>query len=114
MVPEALAAVLEIFGRGEVNGAAAWFAEDATYREARKPPLRGRDAIAAQFERFGATGAPFRFEVDDVIGNGDRACVVYRFAVPGGEGEPWRERAGCATVQFDEHGRIAAWREYEG
>jgi ketosteroid isomerase-like protein len=114
MLPEALESVLGAFGRGELDGVAAWFAEDATYQEARKTPIRGREAIAAEFARFAATGVPFRFEVDELILNAERACVVYRFAVPGGEGERWRERAGCATVRFDERGRIAAWREYEG
>jgi ketosteroid isomerase-like protein len=110
---DTLAAVLDAFSRGTVDGVAAHFADDGAYREARKPPLCGRAAIAAEFARFAAFG-PFRFEVDDVIASGDRACVVYRFAVPGGAGEPWRERAGCATVRFDQHGRIAEWREYEG
>lgn len=109
-----LAAVLEGFARGSLAGVAERFAEDGTYREARKAPIRGRAAIAAEFARFAASGVAFRFEVDDVLENGDRACVVYRFAVPEGTGEPWRERAGCATVRFDRRGLIAEWREYEG
>jgi len=52
--------------------------------------------------------------IDDVIAEGARACVVYRFALGGGDGKPWRERAGCATVRFDERGQIEEWREYEG
>jgi len=114
VVPTALATVLDLFTAGEVDGAAESFAEDATYHEPRKPPIRGRAAIAAEFARFAATGVPFRIVVDDVFADGKSACVVYRFQVAGGEGEPWRERAGCATVRFDEGGRIAAWREYEG
>jgi ketosteroid isomerase-like protein len=114
MVPPALERVLSTFSRGELNGAAGAFAANGVYREARKAPVAGRDAIAAHFARFGATGVPFRFTVDDVIANGDRACVAYRFAVPGGDGEPWRERAGCATVRIDADGLIAEWREYEG
>ena len=110
---DTLAAVLDAFARGTVEGVAEHFAEHGAYRGARKPPLRGRAAIAAEFTRFAAAG-PFRFEVDDVLASGDRACVVYRFAVPGGTGEPWRERAGCVTVRFDQQGRIAEWREYEG
>ena len=106
--------MLELFTAGQVAGAAENFAEDATYREPRKAPIRGREAIAAEFARFAATGVPFRIVVDDVIGDGTSACVVYRFQVAGGEGEPWRERAGCATVRFDERGHIGAWREYEG
>jgi len=114
MTPPALATVLDLFRAGEVDGAAGCFAEDATYQEPRKAPIRGREAIAAEFARFAATGVPFRVVVDDVFRDGKSACVVYRFQVAGGEGEPWRERAGCATVRFNEGGRIAAWREYEG
>jgi len=111
---KALAIVLERFARGALDGVADQFAEESEYREARKPPIRGRAAIAAEFERFAATGVPFRFEVDTVFANGERSCVVYRFATPGGAGEPWHERAGCAVVRFAERGLIAEWREYEG
>jgi ketosteroid isomerase-like protein len=112
----ALASLLDAFSRGELSGVADRFAEDGAYCEARKEPLRGRAAIAAQFARFAAAGVPFRFEVDDVIASGNRACVVYRFAVPvaGGDGQPWRERAGCATVRWNGRGQITEWREYEG
>jgi len=109
-----LASVLTAFARGDLSAAAAGFAEHAVYREARKPALRGQAAVAAHFARFAASGAAWRFDVDDVIADGDRACVVYRFAVPGGNGEAWAERGGCALVRLDEHGQIAEWREYEG
>jgi ketosteroid isomerase-like protein len=111
---DTLAEVLGAFARGSVDGVAERFAEDGAYHEARKPAIHGRDAIAAEFARFARTGVAFRFTVDEVLASAGRACVVYRFATPGGEGEPWRERAGCATVRFDERGQIAEWREYEG
>ena len=114
MSQETLEAVLGAFARGRLDGVAERFADEAAFREARKPPIVGRDAIAAEFARYASTGVPFRFAVDDVIASADRACVVYRFATPGGQGESWRERAGCATVRFDERGQIAEWREYEG
>jgi hypothetical protein len=106
--------VLDAFSRGSVDGVAERFAETGAYCEARAAPVLGRDAIAARFARFAAGGVPFRFSVDDVFTSGSRACVVYRFATPGGAGEPWRERAGCAIVRFEECGQIAEWREYEG
>jgi len=88
------------------------------YREPRKTPFRGRDAIAAEFARFAASGVAFRLIVEGVIDGAADACVAYRFAVrdDGGEGrgDAWRERAGCAIVRFDERGQIAEWREYEG
>lgn len=110
----ALAPVLAQMERGALDGVSDRFSADGVYREARKPPIVGRAAIAAEFARFASSGVPFRFTVDDVIEAGARACVVYRFAVPEGAGGRWRERAGCAVVRFDERGEIAEWREYEG
>ena len=114
MSSQTLRAVLDRFELGDVDGVAERFADDGIYREARKAPTRGRAAIADEFARFAASGVPFRFAVESVIEDGSRACVEYRFAVPGGEGGAWRERAGCATVRLDERDQIAEWREYEG
>ena len=52
--------------------------------------------------------------MDDVIADGDRACVVYRFVLSEGDGKGRLERAGCALVRLDGRGHIAEWREYEG
>ncbi|MDQ6943506.1 MAG: nuclear transport factor 2 family protein [Candidatus Eremiobacteraeota bacterium] len=109
-----LAAVLAAFTRGDLAAAAAVFAEHATYREARKPPVHGQAAVAAHFAAFAALETAWEFLVDDVIVDGDRACVVYRFALPGGDGKVRLERAGCALVRLDGRGQIAEWREYEG
>ena len=106
--------MLEAFARRDLTAAAACFDGDGVYREAHQPPVRGREAIAAEFARYAATGAAWSFAVDDVIVDGLRACVVYRFAAGGGDGRPARERAGCATVRLAERGSIAEWREYEG
>jgi len=113
-VADGLAGVLAAFARGDLTAAAAGFGERVTYCEARKPAVHGRSAVAAHFARFAATGAAWQFLVDDVITNGDRACVVYRFVVPGGDGTARLERAGCALVRLDARGQIAEWREYEG
>lgn len=112
LVP-ALACVLDAFARRAPAEALAAFAADALYQEARKAPLRGRDAIGSHFARFAAAGRDWRFVVDDVIAQDRRACVIYRFGVSEGQGEPVRERAGCATVRLDDRGLIAEWREYE-
>ena len=76
--------------------------------------MHGRDAIAAHFRRFTERGTSWDFHVTDVIADGDRACVVYRYAEGEGQGAPRRERAGCAIVRFDGRGTVAEWREYEG
>lgn len=109
----ALARALDAFARGAQAEALASFAPDALYREAHRAPLRGREAVAAHFARFAAAGPDWRFTVDDVIAQDERACVVYRFAMSEGPGEPVRERAGCATVRLDGSGLIAEWLEYE-
>ncbi len=109
-----LADVLDAFARGDLSAAATGFAEHAAYREPRKAAVHGRAAIAAHFARFAAAGVVWTFHVDDVIAEGDRACVVYRFRTAEGEDHARLERAGCALVRLDGRGQIAEWREYEG
>ena len=109
-----LSEMLEALRTGSLAAAARCFSTGATYREAHKEAIHGRDAIAAHFARFAASAGRWTFAVDELIRDEDRACVVYRFQPRGGEGEPQRERAGCATVRLDERGTIAEWREYEG
>jgi uncharacterized protein (TIGR02246 family) len=108
-----LQSLIDAWRKGDALRAAAHFAQGGEYGEAGGAPLAGRDALVAHFTRFFRDGPRWRFDVDDVILEGDRACVVYRFAVEGAGGI-WRERAGCAIVTFDHDGAIAAWREYEG
>jgi ketosteroid isomerase-like protein len=109
----ALANVLDAFARRDLAAAAAQFADDGAYCEARKPAVHGRASIAAHFARFAASGAAWEFTVDDVIEEGERTRVVYRFAVEG-DGESRLERAGYALVRLTGRGQIAEWREYEG
>ncbi len=108
-----LESLIAAWRTGDALRAAAHFASDGTYGEVGREPLAGRDALVAHFTRFFRDGPRWRFDVDDLILEGNRACVVYRFAVEGAEAV-WRERAGCAIVAFDERGAVAAWREYEG
>ena len=113
-VAEGLANVLAAFARRDLSTAAAGFAERAVFREAHKPALHGRPAIAAHFARFASAGSAWEFLVDDVIADGNRACVVYRFRAGEGDGIRRLERAGCALVRMDGRGHVAQWREYEG
>jgi hypothetical protein len=108
-----LQSLIEAWRCGDALRAAAHFSADGRYGEAGAEPIAGRDALVAHFTRFFRDGPRWRFDVDDMILESDRACVVYRFAVEGA-GVVWRERAGCAIVAFDAGGAIAAWREYEG
>jgi len=91
---------------------AACFATDAVYAEAGGAEVVGRTAIAEHFARFFREGPPWRFEVEEVIGEGERIAVAYRFSVKE-VGGPWRDRMGCATVAMA-GGLILRWREYHG
>ena len=109
---EVLERLFEAWRAGDALRSAAHFAPDATYRETRHEPIEGRDAIVAHFTRFFRDGPQWRFEVDEVIVEGERAAVRYRFAVADSEGS-WREKPGCAFVAFRD-GTVAEWREYQG
>jgi ketosteroid isomerase-like protein len=114
VTPPALQTMLDAFARNDLAASVACFSEDATYREPTKDPIRGRAAIAAWFDAYDRSGVRWKLLVDDVIVDGARACVVYRFQVAKGEGEAWSERGGCATVRLDAQGQIVEWREYTG
>jgi predicted SnoaL-like aldol condensation-catalyzing enzyme len=108
-----LESLIAAWRTGDALRAAAHFVIDGRYGEAGAEPLVGRDALVAHFTRFFRDGPRWRFDIDDIIIEADRACVVYRFAVEG-TGVAWRERAGCAIVTFEASGAISGWREYEG
>ena len=114
MTPSHLREALQAFAAGDLSRAVDSFSEDAVYRELRRPPVIGRAAIAEHFARFAASGSAWRFVVDDVIVDRNRACVTFVFSMAEGAGQSMRERAGCAIVHLDAHGQIAEWREYEG
>ena len=97
---------------GDALRAAAHFAQDAVYQEARHEPLHGRAQIAEHFVRFFRDGPLWRFEIDARIVEGASAALAYRFGVKGAADE-WSERAGCAIVETA-GGLIRSWREYEG
>ena len=96
----------------DAHRASAFFASEGIYLESGREPIQGRDAIFAHFQRFFRDGPPWRFEIDDIVAEDDRAAVSYRFFIKGSTGQ-WQERAGCALVRR-EAGLIAYWREYHG
>ncbi len=109
---EALEGLFAAWRKGDALRSAAHFAPDATYREARRAPIAGREAIVQHFTKFFRDGPRWEFYVDDTLVEGDRAAVRYRFAVVSSEGA-WAEHSGCAFVTFAD-GTIVEWREYEG
>jgi uncharacterized protein (TIGR02246 family) len=104
-------ALIDAWRTGDAHRACAFFAPDGVYHEAGREPIVGREAIYAHFARFFRDGPLWRFEVDDVVVQGERAAVGYRFAVKG-TADAWRERAGCAIVHRLD-GSIGFWREYQ-
>jgi predicted SnoaL-like aldol condensation-catalyzing enzyme len=108
-----LTSLIEAWRLGDALRAAAHFTVDGKYGEAGTEPLVGREALVEHFTRFFRDGPRWRFDVEDIIVDTNRACVVYHFALEGA-GAVWRERAGCAIVAFEANGAIAEWREYEG
>jgi len=109
---ELLESLFAAWRSGDALRSAAHFGPDAIYREARREPIEGRDAIVAHFTRFFRDGPQWRFEADEIIVEGERAAIRYRFAVTGPQGD-WLEKPGCAFVTFRD-GTVAEWREYEG
>jgi uncharacterized protein (TIGR02246 family) len=111
-VREALEGLLAAWRSGDALRAAAYFGPDAIYREARGNTVVGRERLTEHFTRFFRDGPAWRFEVNEVIVEGERAAVGYHFGVLQADGR-WHERPGCALVAFD-GGLINEWREYEG
>jgi uncharacterized protein (TIGR02246 family) len=111
-VRQSLARLFQEWRAGDALRSGAHFALDATYHEASRDPIAGRPAIVAHFTKFFRDGPAWEFHVDDVIVEGDRAAIRYRFATVSGDGAR-AERSGCAFVTFRD-GTIAEWREYEG
>jgi len=109
---EMLDGLIGAWKTGDAHRAGAFFTEDAVYQEAKHDPIVGREALVAHFVRFFRDGPLWRFEPEDLIVPDERAALSYRYAIKG-EGESWRERAGCAMIHVN-GGLVARWREYEG
>ncbi len=106
-----LTGLFDAWANGDAIRAGAFFALDGRYRERGRAVIDGREAIVAHFTAFFRDGPRWRFEAEDILVEGERAAVRYRFAILGDDGG--REVEGCAWVTFA-NGTIAEWREYEG
>ncbi|HTX58095.1 MAG TPA: nuclear transport factor 2 family protein [Verrucomicrobiae bacterium] len=105
--------ILELVAAWHANDAlraGGFFAPEGRYQESGREAVCGRAAVVAHFTRFFRDGPPWRFEIDELVVEGERAALTYRFAVKG-DGEGWDERAGCAMVRLRE-GLVAEWREW--
>lgn len=96
---------------GDARRAAAFFAPLGIFHEFGHEPIVGRDAIFAHFARFLHDGPAWRFNINEVIVDGESAAISYRFEV-NIEGT-WRRSDGCAIVRYAD-GLVTYWREYHG
>jgi uncharacterized protein (TIGR02246 family) len=96
---------------GDARRAAAFFAPLGVYHEPGREPLVGRDAIFAHFARFFRDGPAWRFDIGEVIVDGENAAISYRFEI--NIDGTWRRNDGCAFVRCAE-GSVAYWREFHG
>ncbi len=106
--------IQELVGAWQTNDAhraAAFFAPDAVYHESGCEPIAGREAIFAHFAHFFRDGPAWRFDIDDVIVEGEHAAVGYRFGI--NRDGTWQMSGGCALVRCKDS-LITAWREYRG
>lgn len=95
----------------DAHRASAFFATDGVYHESGGAKIEGREAIFEHFQRFFRDGPAWRIDVDDIVVDGERAAVAYRFAIA--TGGAWQTREGCALVRY-EGGLVSSWREYHG
>jgi limonene-1,2-epoxide hydrolase len=95
----------------DAHRAAAFFAADGVYHESGAQPVVGRDAIYTHFARFFRDGPAWRFDIDEIVVEEERAAVTYRFSI--NRDGAWETRDGCAFVRTHE-GLVASWREYHG
>jgi predicted ester cyclase len=95
----------------DAHRASAFFAPVAVYEESGRAPVIGREAIYEHFARFFRDGPAWRFTIEEIIAEGERAAVAFRFSVARDGG--WIDREGCALVR-SEGGLVMHWREYYG
>ena len=96
---------------GDAHRAAAFFAPDGVFHESGRDPIVGREMIFAHFARFFRDGPAWRFDIDEVIVDGERAAVSYRFEI--NVDGSWRSSDGCAIVHRA-GSLVALWREFHG
>jgi len=111
-VSEVLDSLFIAWRNGDALRAGAHFALDARYQEARREPIVGRDAIVQHFTAFFRDGPAWRFHLEEILTDTNRAAVRYRFEIAEADGS-WRTRTGCAFATLRD-GTLTEWREYEG
>jgi hypothetical protein len=103
----------EAFGRGDIQAVLDIMADDVEWNVPEVLPqgghARGKQEVAAFFERLGGIWQGLSLEIDDFVASGDRVCVIGRGSgnVEGAQTgygfvHAWTVRDGAA-VKFDEY-----------
>lgn len=106
----------DAFGRGDIRGALAVFAENILWHVPGRGPLsrdyRGHGEVLGFFDRFmELSGGTFQIQIDEVFAKRDRVVVLCTETAQRG-GRSWSSPQVHAWTVKD--GRAIAFREYEG
>jgi uncharacterized protein len=110
---ELLRGTYEAFGRGDIPAVMGVLDENIIWNTPAVLPhamtVRGRDDVAAFFQKLASTWEDFSLEIDDVVASGDRVCAIGRAggtldgeAASYGFVHAWTVRDGVC-VRFDEY-----------
>jgi len=106
---------VESFATGDPDRIAELVTDDFANRHASAlgQPSTGRDEYRARLPGFLATFEGLHYEIEDVIVEGDRACVAYRLhaTAQGAAGPCPIEIAGIMRLQV-RHGRVRERTDY--
>ena len=79
---ELLQSTYEAFGRGDIPGVMATFAEDITWHAPAVLPhgmdAKGREEVGSFFGRLAGLWDDFEVNLRDFVASGDRVCVIGR------------------------------------
>lgn len=86
---------------GDALRSSAFFSPEGAFAEAGHEPIVGREAIVAHFAKFFRDGPIFTLVVNDMVVEGNRCAVFYRF----------NQKDGVALVEVT-NGLVSLWREF--
>ena len=112
-VPDAVAAYVEAWGAGDVDGVIATFEPDGYAREASGRPVhRGQDALRDLYARWFSQGDGGPLQTCALIDDG-RACALEYNVMRSGTTSPLSPQAGLGVFLAGGSGRLAAVRVYD-
>jgi ketosteroid isomerase-like protein len=100
---EIMRRAVEAFNHGGVEAMRDFYDPDVEYCEDPKFPearvYRGRDSVVRQFQEFGAAFEEYRFDIEDLVDNGDQVIgVIHEHALGRTSGAKTDRRTGWITT----------------